>query len=284
MEEKAPFNTYYTVTEDDILNYSRRQYIVNQLTDIAEKMDMDDPRVLVYCQPVYNVSTGAYDTAEALMRMELPETGFLFPDMFIPIAEATDLIHPLSLIILNKTCRLIRKMLDDGYHVHRISVNFSIQEVRDDSFSADVLRVIELNRIPYERVAIELTESRNTTDFEKVKEMINDLKSKGIKFYLDDFGTGYSNFDRIMELPFDIIKFDRSLVIESGKDKTSEYMVHTFADMFHKLNYRVLYEGVEDSEDEQRCIRMFAQYLQGYKYSKPIPIEQLENFFSKVAM
>ena len=84
-----------------------------------------------------------------------------------------------------------------------------------------------------------------------------------------------------MELPFDIIKFDRSLVIESGKSENSEYMVNSFADMFHKLNYKVLYEGVEDEGDESRCIKMKAQYLQGYKYSKPIPIELLRDFLSK---
>ncbi|MCR5452899.1 MAG: EAL domain-containing protein [Lachnospiraceae bacterium] len=282
IEPKCEPNNFYTVTEDDILNFTRRLYIISELRDIEEKMDLDDPRVIVYCQPVFNVSSGAYDTAEALMRMELPDTGFLFPDMFIPVAEQTDLIHPLSLIILNKTCKVIHNMLENGFHVHRISINFSIQEVRDENFCRDILRIIEQNNIPYEKVAIELTESRNTTDFNMVKAKIYELKEKGILFYLDDFGTGYSNFDRIMELPFDIIKFDRSLVIESGKDKTSEYMVHTFADMFHKLNYRVLYEGVEDTADEARCIRMFAQYLQGYKYSKPIPIAQLENFFSKV--
>ena len=280
-EEKMSYNTFYTINEEDILSFARRQYIITQLADIAEKNDLDDKRILVYCQPVYNVSSGEYDTAEALMRLELAETGILFPNLFIPIAEQADLIHPISLIILNKTCKIIRQMLDSGFHVHRISVNFSIQELRDDSFCSDIIHIIERNRVPYERIAIELTESRNAYDFNLVKDRINELKGKGIKFYLDDFGTGYSNFDRIMELPFDIIKFDRSLVIESGKDKTSEYMVHTFADMFNKLHYKVLYEGVEDTEDEQRCIRMFAQYLQGYKYSKPIPIEQLTDFFSK---
>ena len=280
LEPQMGINTIYRVTDEEIENYTRHKFILKQLEDIGENMDLDDERILVYCQPVYNVATGEYDTAEALMRMELPELGFIFPDQFIPLAEQSGMIHALSLIILNKTCREISRLMRENYQINRISVNFSILEVRDDSFCDDIIGIIRSNRIPYEKVAIELTESRNATDFEMVKQKVNILKDLGIKFYLDDFGTGYSNFDRIMELPVDIIKFDRSLVIESSKDKDSEYMVYTFADMFNKLNYHVLYEGIETPSDERRCIRMFAQYLQGYKYSKPIPIERLREFLT----
>ena len=143
-----------------------------------------------------------------------------------------------------------------------------------------MIDVISRHDIPYEKIAIEITESRNERDFDMVKDKIEELKTYGIKFYLDDFGTGYSNFERIMELPFDIIKFDRSMVIESGKNKASEYMVDTFASMFRKLQYKVLYEGIEDDNDEKRCISMSAQYLQGFKYSKPIEIENLRGFLT----
>ena len=85
-----------------------------------------------------------------------------------------------------------------------------------------------------------------------------------------------------MELPFDIIKFDRSLVMASDTDSKSEMMVGGLANMFADMNYSVLYEGVENEGDEERCINMAASYLQGYKYSRPIPIMDLKNFFSKV--
>ena len=114
-----------------------------------------------------------------------------------------------------------------------------------------------------------------------MKSRINELKCFGIKFYLDDFGTGYSNLERIMELPFDIIKFDRSLVIASGDSRKSEKMVGNLAHMFSDMDYSVLYEGVENDMDEERCINMSAVYLQGYKYSRPIPMEQLSEFFEK---
>ena len=116
-----------------------------------------------------------------------------------------------------------------------------------------------------------------------VKEKIDVLKEQGMKFYLDDFGTGYSNLERIMELPFDIIKFDRSLVIACTTRSTSEMMVSYMARMFSEMKYSVLYEGVETEEDEEQCLKMSAKYLQGFKYSKPIPIENLKNYMDKTA-
>ena len=280
VEERTASNSFHRVTEQDITDYTRHRYIVKELGDIASKMDLEDPRVLVYCQPVYNVTTGIYDTAEALMRIRLPETGLLFPDQFISLAESHGYIHALSLILLNKTCRTIKELLEQDKLIRRISVNFSIEQLRLDNFCDDVIRVIRANDIPFEKIAVELTESQNETDFNMVRDKINHLKEYGITFYLDDFGTGYSNMERIMELPFDIIKFDRSMVIESAQSRNSEFMVNTFADMFRKLDYDVLYEGVEDESDEARCIRMLAGYLQGYKYSRPIDITGLGNFLS----
>ena len=150
------------------------------------------------------------------------------------------------------------------------------------SFSDDIIGIIEANGVPYEKIAVELTESRNEKDFKSVKRIMKELQGLGIKFYLDDFGTGYSNFERIIGLPIDIIKFDRSLTILASKNDESRFMVGSFSEIFKKADYQILFEGVEDERDESQCIDMDAMYLQGYKYSKPIPIEQLENFLGKI--
>ena len=281
MHARMEENEVLYVSEKDIAEYRKHIYILDQLKDIGAKKDLNDPRVLVYCQPVLNTRTGYYDTAEALMRLTLPDTGMVFPNQFIPLAEKYGLIQTLSLIILAKTCAEIRSLLQEGYNVKRISVNFSMIDVREPDFAQKVKGIISVIGIPFEKIAIEITESQNEKDFLLVKEKLNELKDSGIKFYLDDFGTGYSSFERIMELPFDIIKFDRSLTVASGSDAKVETMVSYLAHMFTDMNYSVLYEGIEDNDDEDRCVRMFARYLQGYKYSKPIPIEQLRNYFMK---
>ena len=283
IESKMLENGVHVVEDKDIEAYHKYKYILSELADIHKKKDLDDPRVLVFCQPVFNILTGKYDTAEALMRLKLEETGMVFPDQFIPLAEDNHYIHTLSQIILHKTCMHIKSLLQENYEVMRISVNFSVMELHDKNFCQDIDQIIQDSGIPYDKIAIEITESQNENDFLIMKDKINELRTHGIKFYLDDFGTGYSNFERIMELLFDIIKFDRSLVIACGNDKKSEMMVSHLAKMFDALNYAVLYEGVEDDKDEEKCKQMFAKYLQGYKYSRPIPMEKLTEYFEQAA-
>ncbi len=274
-------NSILKAQDKDINSYLRYKYIVSELNDINVRHDLNDPRVLVYCQPVYNIKTGKYDTAESLMRLKLEETGLIYPDEFIYVAERFRYIYTLTQIILNKTCRQIKEFIDKGYDIQRISVNFSVYDVREESFCDTVEKIIKDSGIPYDKIAIEITESQNERDFENIKKRINELKDSGVKFYLDDFGTGYSNFERIMELPFDIVKFDRSLVIASGSGGKYKAIVSNLASMFNDVDYSVLYEGVEDEADELRCIDMNARYLQGYKYSRPIPIDKLEEYLDK---
>jgi len=281
VEENMPVNSIRRVPEGDIAEYRDYCYIISELGDISAKQNMDDERVQVYCQPVFNLRTGHYDTAEALMRLDLDKVGLVNPTKFIPLAEEYSYISVLSMIILTKTCEQVRQLMDEGFFVRRISVNFSMLDLRDPAFSQNIEDTIQKIGIPSEKIAIELTESQNERDFMLVKERISELRESGIKFYLDDFGTGYSNFDRIMQLPFDIIKFDRSLVIASGTDAEKRTMVSYLAQMFSEMHYSVLYEGVETESDQERCAAMYAEYLQGYKFSAPIPITKLRDFFQK---
>ena len=274
-------NTVHRVVQGDLDRFNRNEYILGELADICDCRNPEDPRVLAYCQPVFNLKTGQFDTAEALMRLNLAETGIIYPDQFIPLAEAHGYIHALTEIILHKTCRGIRKLTGEGFSINRISINVSVLELKEDTFCEDIDRIIANNRVPGDKIAIELTETGNEEDFLLMKGKIEELRREGVKFYLDDFGTGYSNMERIMELPFDIIKFDRSLVAASGTDERSEKIVENLAHLFRDMDYSVLYEGVENDTDEARCREMSASYLQGYKYSRPVPIEQLKDFLSQ---
>ncbi|MCR5733761.1 MAG: EAL domain-containing protein [Lachnospiraceae bacterium] len=279
---KMRINSVHLVDSSDINDFNASEAVLAELEDIHAKHDLDDPRVLAYCQPVFNIKTGKYDTAEALMRLNFPGLGMVYPDLFIPLAEEFGYIHMLTEIILRKTCIAIKSMIGEGYEVSRISVNVSMHELRDADFTKDIEDIISSSGVPDGKIAIEITESQTDSDFLIVKSMMEELKGIGINFYLDDFGTGYSNMDRIMKLPFDIIKFDKSLVLATENDRRSEEIVGRLAGMFADLNYSVLYEGVENDNDEERCINMSASYLQGYIYSRPVPIEELKKFFSKV--
>ena len=280
-ERSMKENTVRRLDADDIDRFNMDEYIISELMDISKKKDLDDPRVIVYCQPVYNIKTGVFDTAESLMRLELAETGFIPPEKFVPLAESYGFVHVLTEIILNKTCRRVKELMAEGYEFSRLSVNVSVLELKDVEFCDDISKIIAANGIPGEKIALELTESRCEADFVIMKEKIEELHRQGIQFYLDDFGTGYSNMERIMELPFDIIKFDRSMVFASRMGERSGKIVKNLANMFKDMNYDILYEGVEDEADEKRCREMSASYLQGYKYSRPVPIDCLVDFLPK---
>ncbi len=284
VHRKMKENTVYRVEPADIELYNRDLYILQELADIHAKKDPEDPRVVVLSQPVLNIATGLYDTAEALMRLELEKTGTVFPvfpDQFISLAEEAGYIHTLTEIILHKTCLAIREMLREGYMIDRVSVNVSVLELRDEAFCGDIMRVIRRNGVSPDRIALELTESRSERDFYLVRDKFRELREQGIKVYLDDFGTGYTNLERIVTLPFDIIKFDRSMVEASRTDTRAELLLQNMAATFTDMGYTILFEGVENEADEKRCKGMSAAYLQGYRYSRPVPIEQLRDFFPK---
>lgn len=274
-------NEIHKVNEQDVAIFKEYEYILSELADINKKQDLRDERVRVYCQPVYNIKTKAFDTAETLMRLDLPKLGIVNPRRFIPLAEEHGYIRTLTRIMLQKTCDGIESLMDDGYAFSRVSVNLSMLDLKEADFTETVAAIIGESEIPFSKVAFEITESLNEYDFTLIKSRLNELKEKGIKIYLDDFGTGFSNMERILELPFDIVKFDRSLVMACDSDERSEKMVGMLAGMFSEFELDVLYEGIESEEDEKRCIEMAASYLQGFKYSRPIPFAELRRFFRK---
>ena len=190
--EKVAQNSYRVFGEEDYQTYKEMHYIKSQLKDIAEHGSLDDERVLVYCQPVRNVHTGTYDTAESLMRLRLPQTGLVFPDRFIPLAEKYGYIHRLSMIILNKTCRQIKQMQDEGYQISRVSVNLSVEELGEKDFMEEFKSIVRAAGIDFHTIAVEFTESQNDTEYELVQECVSEFKQLGVCTYLDDFGTGYS--------------------------------------------------------------------------------------------
>ena len=282
IQRAMPDNTVYRVQPEDIVEFNRKQYITSELADIYKKRDLDDPRVLVFCQPVLNLKTDSFDTAEALMRLKLEETGMVYPNDFIPVAEEHGFIHALTEIILHKTCLELKKLLDEGFEINRISVNSSVLEMTDDGYCGDIESIIRNSGVPSEKIALELTESHTDKDYEIMKAKIEELRKVGIKFYLDDFGTGYSNMERIIDLPFDVIKFDRSILASSLESVRSKRMVENMARTFKESGFQVLYEGVENEEYEACCRDMAATYLQGFKYSRPIPIEKIREYLTKV--
>jgi len=271
-------NEIKTVTHQHTSDYLEIQDIRDCLAEIHIKGDLNCDEVKIFFQPVKNVGTGKYTTAEALSRIEHPRLGMVSPDKYIPMAETFGYIHILSLIVLNKTCQSIKRLMNEGCEIDRIAVNFSLLDFNRQGMTESIVRIIATNDVPFNKIAIEITESQREEKIEDIKDKIEFLKTLGIAFYMDDFGTGFSNFRRMLELPFDVIKFDATLIDDPKHNKENKVIVKHFSEAFKQMGYSIQFEGIETKEQEAMSLNNYADYLQGYRYVGLLAFDEFMKF------
>ncbi len=270
----------YHATQKDFEDFNNAEFIEKNLLDIYSKRDLDDPRVICYVQPIYDVNTNTFRTGEALMRLCIDDK-LIFPDQFIPIAEKNGYIHTLTCIILNKVCKKIYS-LNSKYSFDAISINCSTIEFMDPNLHDELLGIMYDNHVPCSKIRLELTESASVSNYETVRHNMDVLSKAGIKFYLDDFGTGYSNLSRIMSLPFHTVKFDKSLLYKSIENEHIDHLFGSMAETFKNSGLLLLVEGVEDDSQSDYVIGYKFDYIQGYKYARPQDIEKFADFLTPI--
>lgn len=275
----APVDTWFEVTREDYASFISHHRIEQELLEMSRVHKLDDNRVVCYAQPIYDIKTGTFRTAEALMRMQI-DGKMIYPDLFIPLAEKHECIHDLTLIMLNKVCKYI-KANENELDFDAITINCSSKELSDNDFYMDIRKIVETNNVNPSRIRIELTESAMFENYDSVSNNIEKLSDYGIKFYLDDFGTGYSNFERIITCPLHTIKFDKGLLYRAFTNPSVDKMITTMIKLFKENNFHVLVEGVEDDEQKSFAESRGFEAIQGYYFSKPQPIEKLGEFFNK---
>lgn len=275
-----PGNQCYLATDKDYKEFHEAYKIEQLLLDIRNKNDLDDERVLCYAQPIFSVNNNSFRTAEALMRLSLDGT-IIYPDKFIPIAEKNNCIHTLTRIILNKVCKIVAEF-EKKYDFDAITINCSSSELSNRNLFDELMAIINSNNIMPEHIRLELTESAMFDDFNMVIHNMEKLNESGIKFYLDDFGTGYSNLERIIGCPFNIIKFDKTLLYKSLDNSAVSDIVSHLTSVFKEQGFVLLIEGVENEEQASYSIDKGFDYIQGYKYAKPQPVINLKDYFDKL--
>ena len=271
----------YFVKPTDYDSFTDNYEITSTLEDIRNKLDLDDERVVVYAQPIYSVETGSFRVAEALTRLKLGDR-MISPDVFIPAAEASGTIHALTCIVLNKVCKVIES-IEDYYDFDAISINISSKEISQPNAHIELFDIINKYDFDMSRIRLELTESAMFESFEVAAENMNFLTRAGIHFYLDDFGTGYSSLERVMDCPFKTIKFDKSLLYKSLDDDRMDDIMTYMIEVFKKNGFVTLVEGVEDESQSQYSMEHGFDYIQGYHYAKPGPIEDVKKYFNRKA-
>ncbi len=271
----------YVTKSQDYDDFAEDYAITVALKDIRNRMDLDDDRIIVYAQPIYSVETGSFRVAEALTRLKLGDR-IVSPDKFIHIAEASGTVHAITCIVLNKVCRAIQ-MLEEFYDFDAISINCSSKELSQENMHQDLLEIIEKFDFDVSKIRLEVTESAMFENYEAANENMNVLTRAGIHLYLDDFGTGYSSLERVMNCPFKTIKFDKTLLYKSLDDDRMDDIITYMIEVFKKNGFVTLVEGVEDENQSQYSLEHGFDYIQGYHYAKPEPIDELKKYFSRKA-
>ena len=270
---------YYTINESDLADFSEFYEITVALKDIRNRCDLDDERIIVYAQPIYSVDKECFRVAEALMRIRV-NGRMIYPDKFIPIAETTGCVHILTSIILNKVCKEIER-LEENYDFDAISINISSKELSHENMYRDYLDIIERYDIDVSKIRMEITETAMFENYDLAGRNMDILNKKGIQLYLDDFGTGYSSLERVMDCPIKTIKFDKALLYKSLDDGRMDDILSYMIEVLKKNGFVTLVEGVEDESQSRYSMNRGFDYIQGYHFAKPAPIEELGKFFNK---
>ncbi len=252
----------------------RKRYILNEVRYAVEHKTFQ-----AFYQPIYDCNEKRFVSAESLIRLYGRDGTFLSPGEFIPMAEENGLIDGISWIMLEKVCAFLGEHPD--LPIDAISVNMTGQQILDATFTRRIEENLEKYGVEGSRLRIEITERTITDDFAEVRKVMEYLSEKGIQFYLDDFGTGYSNLSSMLSLPFEVIKFDQSLIrMMDGTDK-GQRTIGLLADIMHENDYSIVAEGIETAGQVQNAFERNLDRIQGYYYARPMPGEELAEFLAK---
>ena len=232
----------------------------------------------VFYQPVVDVSRDDNPCigAEALVRWNSEELGYVSPGDFIPLAEYLGLINPIGEHVLRLACERCRFWNDMGQPDFTVNVNLSVIQLMQPDIVEVIRRAIKDTGIIPEHLHLEVTEGLAVNDMNRMKKILADIKALGVKVALDDFGTGYSSLNHIREMPIDIIKIDRCFIIDLGKDNFSDAFVKMVTELASAIGVTTCVEGVELEEQVRILKNMNVQLIQGFYFGKPVRVEEFE--------
>ena len=233
--------------------------------------------LVVYYQPKADLRTARVTGAEALVRWQHPTRGLLPPFEFLPMAEQTGLMRPLTLYVLERALRQTREWHDAGRPLS-MAVNLGVPNLLDLELPHDVARLLEETGVDARYLKLEITENVVMADPVRTIQVLTALRDLGVGLSLDDFGTGYSSLAYLRKLAVDELKIDKSFVMQMANDEDDAVIVRSTVDLARNLNLRVVAEGVEDEDAWRALEAMGCEVAQGFYLSKPVPADQFETW------
>ena len=269
---KGKYNQFLAVYDDAL----RAKLLREQAISDAMEPALANEKFLVYLQPKYSLKQGCIAGAEALVRWIHPQWGFMSPGEFIPLFEKNGFIPRLDRYMWDKVCRLLGRWKREGHPMIPISVNVS----RADIFQQDLVKTLtgltEKYGVEPKYLHLEITESAYVNNASRIVEKLKELRQLGFPIEMDDFGSGYSSLNMLGQLRMDVLKLDMQFVRnETGKPEDRS-ILRDIVTMGHRLGLGIVAEGAETQQQVERLKAAGCDYVQGYFFAKPMPVEQFE--------
>ncbi|KZZ71174.1 hypothetical protein A3765_15000 [Oleiphilus sp. HI0130] len=253
----------------------------SHLMEIEHEMRhaLENDEFYLHYQPQVDLKTNQIQSVEALIRWRHPTKGEISPVDFISIAEETGLIIPIGDWVMKKACSEIQQLNENTGLNIRVAVNLSTRQFTDLKLVNTVVEALEQAGMDAKNLELEVTESMLMEDMETVIDQLNRIKAAGSTVTIDDFGSGYSSFSYLKSLPVDILKVDREFVRDVPDDLNAMEITSAIIAVAHKLNLKVVAEGVEDIDQRDFLNINRCDYAQGYLFSRPLGYADLRKFF-----
>ena len=239
---------------------------------------LDEDRVNVYYQPIYSIQKGRFVSAEALARINRADGSLMMPGELIPVAESTGLVEAIGARVLEKVCAMLRDHPITRLGIEYIEVNLSVAQCENRWLADDIEQLTKKYNIPPRLLNLEITETSAIRFRDIVISNMEKLTQSGFSFSLDDFGTGESNLNYIVHMPVHIVKFDRSMTQDYFKNERTKLVMDSVVSMIHNMNLKIVAEGIEEKYQVDAMAAIGVDYIQGYYYSKPIPLVDFLSF------
>ena len=265
----------------------KKEYIMAQQYKLELPDAIENEDLMVYLQPKYNPQNDTLTGAEALIRWFYKGGDILSPKYFVPQFETDGTIDIIDRYVLRQVCKKFKEWKELGYPLYPISCNLSRHQISRPDLIYILCDIVDEYGVNHSLIDFEITESADFADVQYLIKVLKDLKAEGFKISMDDFGTGYSSMALLKDMPLDIIKIDKSFIdgIATGEPNNKDMlMTQDILAMSRHLGIRSLAEGVETFEQKEYLREWGCHYIQGYYYSKPIPITGYEYLLKKIML
>ncbi len=243
---------------------------------------IEQDELVLHYQPKVDLESGGLIGVEVLVRWQHPSRGLLPPGDFIPLAEHTTLIKPLTLHVLNRALKQCKEWERQGRELN-VAVNVSARNLLDPDFGDAVEACLELWQVPSSRLELEITESVLMTNPARALEVLRRFSDMGVTLSIDDFGTGYSSLEYLKQLPVNVLKIDRSFVMNMADQPADAMIVRSTIDLARNLGLRVVAEGIEDQFSYDLLRQLGCSTGQGFLMSRPVPSAEIERMLDSPA-